>query len=250
MPEQRRETVQFLPNSPERVTFSYSGGKEYPSQFDERKTVTMYTLDDGRVLWADEVLAAKINFIEPRAGDSLWICKRYSWQRKGKKPHRSVEWEITTDGASAAPLQTQQPATPIRAQDMGIDETDLERDLRASVQMRQRAQTRVQARDNLARVPEWVEEAPHPADAAPAPIRKPAAQEIVASQPAPAARPPQSAPQAMPQTQLEAALQTVMAACKSATAYARQIEYQAPPFTSDDIARMAMTLVIGKEQRR
>lgn len=245
-----RETVQFVPNSPERVTFSYSGGREYPSQFDERKIVTMYTLQDGRVLWADEVLASKINFIEPQAGDSLWICKRQTWVGSGKKRHRSTEWQITTDGSSPAPLRTQQPATPIRASEMGIDESDIERDLRASVHMRQRAQTRVQSRDNLARVPEWVEEAPHPADVVPAPIRKPAAQEIVASQPAPAARPPQSAPQAMPQTQLEAALQTVMAACKSATAYARQIEYQAPPFTSDDIARMAMTLVIGKEQRR
>jgi len=55
-------------------------------------------------------------------------------------------------------------------------------------------------------------------------------------------------PETRPQTQLEDALKTVVAACHAAGEYAKQINFQMPPFTSDDISRMAMTLAINGRQ--
>jgi len=45
-------------------------------------------------------------------------------------------------------------------------------------------------------------------------------------------------------TKLEAALKTVVAAVFAATQYAKQIGYQIPPFTSEDIRTMANTIII------
>jgi hypothetical protein len=50
-------------------------------------------------------------------------------------------------------------------------------------------------------------------------------------------------------TQLEAALETAVAACYRAQQYAREIGYREMPyFSSDDISKMAMTLIIGKRE--
>ena len=144
----RRESISFVANSPERVTFEYSGGKEFASQFDDRKIVTMYSLEGGKVLYADEVLAMKINFVEPQKGDTLWIEKRQIWVGSGRKRKRTTEWVVSADGQQPA---NRQPNTP--PQDLGIDESDLERQLRESRELKQRANTRNQARENVAKMP-------------------------------------------------------------------------------------------------
>jgi len=53
-----------------------------------------------------------------------------------------------------------------------------------------------------------------------------------------------AAVQEMPRTRLEDALRTVVAAVYSATQYAKELGYQMPPFTSEDIRTMANTLMI------
>jgi hypothetical protein len=51
-------------------------------------------------------------------------------------------------------------------------------------------------------------------------------------------------PAERPKSKLEDALKTVVAAVFAATQYAKQIGYQIPPFTSEDIRTMADTLMI------
>jgi len=48
-----------------------------------------------------------------------------------------------------------------------------------------------------------------------------------------------------PQTKIEDALCTVVSACYRAGEHARLIGFQMPPFTSEDISKMAMTLAIN-----
>jgi hypothetical protein len=62
--------------------------------------------------------------------------------------------------------------------------------------------------------------------------------------PAAAAPAPDPAPAPRPQTKLEDALKTVVAACHAATLFAKEIGFAMPNFTSEDIAKMAMTLTI------
>lgn len=47
-----------------------------------------------------------------------------------------------------------------------------------------------------------------------------------------------------PKTKLEDALKTVIYSISSAQAFAKEIGFQIPPFTSEDISKMAMTLTI------
>jgi len=51
-------------------------------------------------------------------------------------------------------------------------------------------------------------------------------------------------PPERPRTKLEEALKTVVYAIHAATAYAKEIGYQMPPFSSEDIRTMANTLMI------
>jgi hypothetical protein len=62
--------------------------------------------------------------------------------------------------------------------------------------------------------------------------------------PAAAAPAPDPALAPRPQTKLEDALKTVVAACHAATLFAKEIGFAMPNFTSEDIAKMAMTLTI------
>ena len=52
-------------------------------------------------------------------------------------------------------------------------------------------------------------------------------------------------PPERPKSKLEDALKTVVAAVFAATQFAKQIGYQIPPFTSEDIRTMANTIMIG-----
>ena len=239
-PIRKRDPIVFVANSPERVTFEYSGGKEFPSLYDERKIRTMYSLLGNKVLYADEELAVKINFCEPQKGDSLWIEKRQSWVGSGKKRHRTTEWVVSADGK---PPVNRQPNTP--PTDMGIDESDLERELRESRELKQRAQTRSQARENVARMPE---PAPSPALAAAAegclaldapPIeRRPAAMASTAA--APDSRPGWYVALVSQTKDLVDALAEVRL---HAEKHGQRVSF-------DDCERLLVTSLIGKQRQR
>ena len=50
-------------------------------------------------------------------------------------------------------------------------------------------------------------------------------------------------------TKLEDALKTVVAACHAANQYAKEIGFQMPPFTSEDLRTMANTLIIDTQKQ-
>lgn len=152
--EDRKPSVKFEYNEPQRVTFAFDGGLEVNTRFGLK---TKYTLTDGRELWADQDLSCKINFIEPKRGQSLWITHR-SIPVKGKRTRNATSWVvemnepgvIQRNGYHHAP-----PDTEAISREMGIDESDLERDMRQTHEViQQKAADRVQARENVARMPE------------------------------------------------------------------------------------------------
>jgi hypothetical protein len=117
------EKVSFMPNRPELVALKYREGKTVEGRFGDQQ---YYTLTDGRCMYVDMEVAAKINLLGPRVGQQFEICK-YWTGRKGDKPQWDVRW---ADGPPPRPPAP--PPTP--AQATGIPETDLERNLRQSLE--------------------------------------------------------------------------------------------------------------------
>jgi hypothetical protein len=229
MERPRRDPVEFGYDRWELVSLEKTS--PHPTAYDK----WMYLLTGNRIMFVPQECAQKIGTLDPQAGEEFYVRKYKIW--RGKKSH--TEWDVS-----------QQPHA--LDHETGIPESDLTRQLRESREIAEKAKRGAQARENVARMP-----APFPARAAaPAPI--PSFSDVVESTLATDAQPTQTQAiarkpptvETLPPTQLEHALKTVLYACKTATSYAKEIDYQAPPFTSDDIARMAMTLVIGKEQRR
>lgn len=250
----KRERVTFDPNTPVKITFAYDGGKEFQSQFDGR-IQTMYTLQDDRVLFASEDLAVKINYCEPKAGDTLWVTHK-SALLPGRGPmgkrRRLTSWEVS----ASEPGVIQRPAYDSRAavEATGVEESPLERELRESSELRKRAVTRSQARENVARMPEpeppaWVDAAPHSADAL-QPARKPPATET-AAMPAPAPKIVQTAPQAQARPGWYASLVEQTSHLIDALAEVRaHAERHGQRISSEDCEKLLVTTLIGKQRQR
>ena len=149
MSDNRREPVQFLANTPFRVTFDFDGGKEFTDPWGNLKTA--YSVNGTQVVFADEGLAAKVNFCEPRRGNSLWITKRQIWNGNGKRRKPHSEWQVSAEEPGVVQRNGYQQATA--AADMGIEETQLERELRESREIKERAKLNQQAKANVAVMP-------------------------------------------------------------------------------------------------
>jgi hypothetical protein len=117
-PRQRREQVNFLTNVPVKVALAYPDGLYTEGTFGPR---VMFTLTDGRVMFLDPPVAAKINVLEPQPGQPFWIVKRSNMGR-----NRKATWDVYAEDPTPRP-----------------DESTLGRDLRLSVNQveRQKAQT-------------------------------------------------------------------------------------------------------------
>jgi hypothetical protein len=212
------EKVPFQPNVSIPISLKYPEGKTVEGRYGDQM---YYTLTDGRCMYLDMDVAAKINLLELRKGETFMMCKRWSG-KKGETP----QWDVWRPGSAEIPRATAPAA-----------ETPLEADLRRSLD---------QHRAGTAVSPAAPVQAP-PAPAAPVePVsngngNKPNG---AAGNGHAAAWPAAPLPEERPKTKLDDALKTVVAAVFSATQYAKEIGYQMPPFTSEDIRTMANTLMI------
>jgi hypothetical protein len=113
------EKVIFQPNMPVRMALKYADGKTVEGRFGDQE---FYTLTDGRYMYVHPAVAAQINQLELRPGEPFEICKYWSG-KKGESP----QWDVRRvdllpkDRIAAGAVAT------------GIDETELERDLRRSL---------------------------------------------------------------------------------------------------------------------
>jgi hypothetical protein len=200
----KREPVQFLINTPVEVALEFPEGKLLDTAFGQK---TMYSCTGNRVIFAEHELAVKINFLAPQPGECFWINKSQKWVGSGRKKSRVVTWEVSPNK-----LAIHEPGSNGKSADVaaavaatGIPETQLERQVRESVEVRQRAADNIRAKLNLERrengssqpatlekhQPAAPEVAPQPEASTP---RKPAAVETT-SQPTP---PPPDAPAPAP----------------------------------------------------
>lgn len=107
-PPQRRETVEFPPNLPVTVALAYSEPRTVSGQFGER---FMFSLSDGRVMFCDPPLAARIAELGINVRESIVITK----QTSGKKD-APVTWDVARvigeqpNGTFAVPKLPDAPA--------------------------------------------------------------------------------------------------------------------------------------------
>jgi hypothetical protein len=212
------EKVPFQPNVPIAISLKYPEGKTVEGRYGDQM---YYTLTDGRCMYLDMHVAAKINLLEPRKGEALMMCKRWS-RKKGETP----QWDVWRPGPAEIPRATAPAA-----------ETPLEADLRRSLEQ-QRAGTAVSPAAPVQAPPALVapaEPVSNSNGSKPAPAQGNGHVAAWAASPFPDER---------PKTKLDDALKIAVAAVFSVTQYAKEIGYQMPPFTSEDIRTMANTLMI------
>lgn len=80
------EKIVFTPNVPVQVALKFADGKEVEGRFGNQM---LFSLVDGRVMYANMDLAAKINLIEPRKAEPFMICQRWT----GKKGDQR-QWDV------------------------------------------------------------------------------------------------------------------------------------------------------------
>jgi hypothetical protein len=81
-----RDVAEFQPNVPARIALAYATGKTVESRFGER---VMFSLSDGRVMFADMATAQKINDLKPRPNRPFYIVKNQESKRGSP-----VEWRV------------------------------------------------------------------------------------------------------------------------------------------------------------
>jgi hypothetical protein len=115
------EKVQFTPNVPVPVALKYPEGKSVEGRFGDQM---YYTLADGRCMYLDLDVAAKINLLDLRKGETFMMCKRWSG-KKGETP----QWDVWRPPSGELP-------PPSAARAAGIEDGSLERDLQRSLAAR------------------------------------------------------------------------------------------------------------------
>jgi hypothetical protein len=146
----KREPVQFLINTPVEVALEFPEGKLLDTAFGQK---IMYSCTENRVIFAEHELAVKINFLAPQPGECFWINKSQKWAESGRKKSRVVTWEVSpSKPAIHEPVSNGKPSDVAAAvAATGIPETQLERQVRESVEVRQRAADNIRAKLNLER---------------------------------------------------------------------------------------------------
>jgi hypothetical protein len=104
---QTMEKVQWEVNIAQTVALKYADGKRVESRYNEYET--MFSLIDGRVLYASPALSEKIAALEPAAGEEFTICKREI--RDGQR--KRIEWQVgpVAEDRSQEP-EDRRPAPP------------------------------------------------------------------------------------------------------------------------------------------
>jgi len=95
------EYVNFQSGVPERVALAYADGRLTEGMYGPR---VMYTLADGRKMFLDPDVAAKINLMEIQPRQDFWVCKLKP-AGKGQKTRWDVYLENPTPEAGETPLE-------------------------------------------------------------------------------------------------------------------------------------------------
>src|SRR5579864_3682177 len=114
------QKVEFPPNTSIPISLKYREGKTVEGRFGDQM---YYTLSDGRCMYLDLDVAAKINLLDVQKGETFMMAKRWSG-RKGETP----QWDVWRPGPGQAP--------PAAAPTTSAAETPLEADLRRSLEQR------------------------------------------------------------------------------------------------------------------
>src|SRR6202030_275512 len=88
------QKVEFPPNTSIPISLKYREGKVVEGRFGDQM---YYTLADGRCMYLDMDVAAKINLLEPGKGETFMMCKRWSG-KKGETP----QWDVWRPGPGQA----------------------------------------------------------------------------------------------------------------------------------------------------
>ena len=225
----------FSNNEPQEVALKYADGKLVQGLYGDQWYYSL-AFPEGMGMYLDGEVAAKINLLEIRPNERFWICKRKS-MGKGSR----VTWDVWR-GEQLGPVE--------RKLDAEGERSKLTRDLGRSID---RAQSQTRPTNGSVHgelhVPKL--EPPNTAGAG-AGTPTPAQPTRIMPQPSSTVQPGESTPSngtpARPKTQIEDCLLTAVEACYHAQERGRSIGYQVT-FTSEDIAKIAMTLLIGKQQQ-
>ena len=214
--------ARFVANVPVEIALRCIEGTRVEGRYGDR---VRYTLADARMMLVPPVVAERIKELEIKPGEPFRVCKQ-----KTRNGHRnSILWQVER---------------------LAESETQLERDLRASLER--------------LKVPETTLP---PENAAPpeAVIPPNTFYEVVSGTdnearnahggangsgktPAEPTQPSIDAAARVPDTQLAHALKTAIAAAADAETFAKTLNYNIR-FTTDDIRSMGITVLIGMQQR-
>lgn len=200
--------LRFQTNVPNEVTLESSQGVVVQGRYGDRM---MFNLSDGQVMYVPPIVANKIEAEGIGPGERFELCK--AQVKIGQR--RSIEWSVRR-------LDPQDP--PIEERSDAVPETQLESDLRASVEM---ANGKNGKESTVVSADSAFATAPSGADANGMPI------------PAQPASPPL--------TKLESALKTAIAAAHNAEKFGAEIGYVVR-FDSDAIKSMAITVLINMNE--
>jgi len=100
-PQNRRACVSFQSNVPERVALAYPDGVLKDGMYGPR---VRYTLMDGRLMWLDPDVAARIHTMGIPPRREFWIVKRKPAER-GQKIRWDIYLEDPTPLAGESPLE-------------------------------------------------------------------------------------------------------------------------------------------------
>jgi hypothetical protein len=115
------EKITFQPNVIETVALKFPDGKTVEGRFGDQM---FYTTTDNRAMYLDMDVAAKINMLGVQKGEQFSICKRWS----GKKGD-PIQWDVWRPEPGQQPRQL----APTPAQATGIEESELEAQIRAEI---------------------------------------------------------------------------------------------------------------------
>jgi hypothetical protein len=122
--------VEFEPNTPQQIALRFKTGKTVEGRFGDQM---YFSLSDGRAMYVDLDVAAKIDQLQLRPSEPFWLCKRWT----GKKTDKPT-WEAWTDAgepqAAPAPVPAAPPRRPLPFPHTPAQTSVLERQLEASLE--------------------------------------------------------------------------------------------------------------------
>ncbi|MBZ5579538.1 MAG: hypothetical protein LAP40_23505 [Acidobacteriia bacterium] len=137
--DKRREPVQFVADNPEAIAL------EKTAPFESSYGKWGYWLTGNRIMFLPKDASVLVGNLDPQPGEEFYITKHEV--RNGRKAR--IEWLVTQE----PPIATHQPAPNGKPADIagaaaatGIPETQLERQLRESLALRQKAAANIRAK--------------------------------------------------------------------------------------------------------